>query len=138
MTATVSFLPVTLRVHFDPVKELSARNVGPIFTDEYRSLMQACMGVRANPYVDMQGEKRLQELEAEHAALASRFMVAWTRLAKKIAEQRNITLVPIRDKNLTNSPPSQHFHDEISALISVNEYGDTWKVVTENIPPVRS
>jgi hypothetical protein len=96
------------------------------------------MGVRTNPYVDMQGERRLQELEAAHTALASRFLAVWTRLAKKIAEQRSITLVTVHDTVLANSPPSRHFRDEIAALISVKDHGDTWKVVTKNTPPMRS
>ncbi|TXH11179.1 MAG: hypothetical protein E6R04_03195 [Spirochaetes bacterium] len=130
MTATVSFLPVTLTVSFDADRELSDRGVGPMFTDEYRRLA-------GHPSHSQAGIRRT-ELERAHYVLASDLILAWLDVASRLAQQRRITLRIRRDKGAVNTPPSQHFRDEAAALISIDGSGDTWKVVTSDIPPVRS
>lgn len=121
MLAAVSYLPVTLSVGLNLADELASRKAGPVFSDEYTRLILSPTSAVV--------EDRLHAMERAQDSFATAYLKAWVRQARRIARERGMTLSISLNGTVSDSPPAAHFRNEITSLISVNNEGDTWKVM---------
>jgi len=109
-------------ITFDPSQEIGELEVGPVFTDEYSSLV-----VSDDPS-DTDNLLRLDGIQEE---LVTDYFTEWSRVATHIAEQENLELyvvVGTPDEDDTFDALAHELRDRISTHVRVHGSGDAWFV----------
>lgn len=131
MTAEVRHLRPVLTVALDLEQELSERQAGPVFNDEYTDLL-----MDIDP--DDNALERMTELERIQDGIQSKFLELWTDIATKLAAEQGVDLYVNLGGAEDDGPLSAQFRAEVNALISVSTtVTGEWVVSQADTPPVR-
>ncbi len=111
-------------VTLDPSQEIGDLEAGPVFTDEYTTL------VCSDDPADLDNLLRLDGIQEE---LVTDYLTEWSRVAATLAEQENIDLyveVSAVEPCDENDPLSVSVHERVSSQLYVSGGGDTWFVTS--------
>lgn len=111
-------------ITFDPSQELGELEVGPVFTDQYASLV-----VSDDP-ADTENLLRLDGIQEE---LVTDYLTEWSRVATRIAEQENLELyvaVGASEDDENHDDLARTLCERISSHIHVHGSGDAWCVTS--------
>ena len=114
-------------ITFDPSQELGELEVGPVFTDEYSSLV-----VSDDPS-DTDNLLRLDGIQEE---LVTDYLTEWSRVATYFAEQENLELYVVigtSDDDESVDALAHTLHERISSHVHVHGSGDTWFVTSTHL-----
>lgn len=123
----MSNLRRVVTIAFDPSQEIGKLEAGPVFTDEYSSLV-----VSDDPS-DTENLLRLDGIQEE---LVTDYLTEWSRVATHIAEQENLELyvvVGASDDDDTLDALANTLRDRISAHVRVHGSGDAWFVTSTHL-----
>lgn len=111
-------------VTLDPSQEIGDLEAGPVFTDEYTTL------VCSDDPADLDNLLRLDGIQEE---LVTDYLTEWSRVAAKMAEQENIDLyvaVAAVEPCDENDPLSVSLRERVSSQLHVSGGGDTWFITS--------
>lgn len=111
-------------ITFDPSQELGELEVGPVFTDQYASLVVSD---------DPADTENLLLLDGIQEELVTDYLTEWSRVATHIAEQENLELyvvVGASEDDEGHDDLARTLHERISSHVHVHGSGDTWCVTS--------
>ena len=114
-------------ITLDPSQEIGELEAGPVFTDEYASLV-----VSDDPS-DTENLLRLDGIQEE---LVTDYLTEWSRVATTLAERENLELYVVvgsADDAGSSDSLAEALHARISAHVSVSGSGDAWFVTSTSL-----
>lgn len=111
-----------LTVTLDPAQDIGDLEAGPVFGDEYTSLVLSD---------DPSDTDRLLYLDGIQEALVTDYLTAWARAAASLAEQSGIELYLVIGEPDSDAPVdelAETFRRRVTELIDVHGEGDAWFV----------
>jgi len=106
-------------ITIDPAQEIGELEAGPVFTDEYTTMVCS---------EDPEDYDNLLRLDGIQENLVTDYFTEWSRVATAIAEKENLELyvtVSSTEEGDTDSFAAA-LHERISSQISVSGSGDAW------------